>query len=76
MTATSRHPTEGELNLAQDLACRLFDAMDGSPTDLRFGAVSLLVASMFSVLVKPESRLQAFDDFCEVVRNSVRGSLT
>ncbi len=76
MKTTTRKPTEHELKMAQDLAEKLIDAMDGTPPDLRFGAVSLLVSGMFSIMTKAEYRVQAFEEFCETTRRVVRKSMT
>lgn len=51
------------------------DAMGDAPTDIKFGALSLLCASMFSVCIKEQDRLQAFDDFTKTVRNTIKESL-
>lgn len=76
MKTTTRKPTERELKMAQDLAAKLIDAMDDTAPDIRFGAVSLLVSGMFSIMTKSDYRIQAFDEFCEVTRRIVRESLT
>lgn len=73
--STSREATDADLGFAQCVACEMTDAMGNAPFDIKFGALSLLCAAMFSTSIKEADRLQAFDDFAKVVRTTIQGSM-
>ncbi len=72
---SSYEPEIPELEAAKIVAERLADCLEDVPARVQFGALSLLAGAMFAKGIIESERLQSFDDFTKVVRNTIKESL-